>query len=199
MPTNKLLSAGLFGAGVLWAALAGPAAAATLAGVTMPDTMQYGGRTLVLNGLGLRTLTILDVRIYVAGLYVTTASHDPQQILQSPGPKVLVLRFLHGGSKQDVEKEYRLGERQNCGDGSCSAADTPDFERLVAAAPAVAVGDTSTYVFTTAGVDVLANGREIDKVDNPSLAKRLLAGFIGDHPPSPRLRRELLGIKDGNP
>ena len=184
-------------AGVLCAALARPAAAATLQGVTFPDTMQQGGQTLVLNGIGLRTLTILDVPIYVAALYLTTASHDPKQILQSPGPKVLMLKFLHGGSKAEVEKEYRQGERVNCADGSCSPADSPDFERLVAAAPAVAVGDTSTYVFANGGVAVLANGREIDRVNNPSLARRLLSGFIGDHPPSPRLRRELLGLPNG--
>ena len=179
---------------LLCAALVRPAAAATLDGVTFPDTMQYGGQTLVLNGVGLRTLTILEVHIYVAALYLPAPSHDPQQILQSSGPKVLTLKFLHGGSKQEVQEEYRKGERVNCADGGCSAADSPDFERLVAAAPAVSAGDTSPYEFANGGVVVLANGQEIDKVNNPSLAKRLLAGFIGDHPPSPRLRRELLGL-----
>ena len=185
----KLLSACL-----LSASMAGAAAAATRDGVTMPDTMQYGGRTLVLNGLGLRTLTVFSVPIYVAGLYLTAPSSDAQQILQSQDPKILVLSFLHSGSKADIEKEYRQGEKVNCGNGGCSPADAPDFERLVAAAPAVAVGDTSTYVFHNGGVDVLANGREIDKVTNPDLATRLLAGFIGEHPPSQALRRSLLGM-----
>ncbi len=189
MPPCKLLFACL-----LSTFLAARAAAATLDDVTMPDTMQYGGRTLVLNGMGLRTLTVFSVRIYVAGLYLTAPSHDARQIVQSPEPKILLLHFLHSGSKEDVEREYRQGERVNCADGGCSPSDQPDFERLVAAAPPVAPGDTSTYVFADGGVDVLANGREIAKVNNPDLAKRLLSGFIGDHPPSPGLRRALLGL-----
>ena len=193
MAPLKFLCGVAFGA-VLCAVLPRPAVAATLDGVTFPDTVQYGGQTLVLNGIGLRTLTILEVHIYVAALYLPAPSHDAKQILQSPGPKVLALKFLHGGSKSEVQEEYRKGERVNCADGGCSPADSPDFERLVAVAPAVAVGDTSTYEFANGSVVVLANGREIDKVNNPSLARRLLAGFIGDHPPSPGLRRALLGL-----
>ena len=40
------------------------ASAATLEGVTFPDTYPVEGQQLVLNGLGLRTLTFLNVRIY---------------------------------------------------------------------------------------------------------------------------------------
>lgn len=39
--------------------------AASLAGVTLPDTEQVGGTKLVLNGLGLRTKFM--VKVYVAG------------------------------------------------------------------------------------------------------------------------------------
>jgi hypothetical protein len=41
--------------------------AASLAGVTRPDTAQIGSTTLLLNGLGLRTRYM--VKVYVAGLY----------------------------------------------------------------------------------------------------------------------------------
>ena len=42
--------------------------AASLAGVTLPDTAQVAGTTLVLNGLGLRKKFV--VKVYVAGLYL---------------------------------------------------------------------------------------------------------------------------------
>ena len=42
--------------------------AAELAGVTLPDTQQVAGKTLVLNGMGIRTKYI--VKIYVGGLYL---------------------------------------------------------------------------------------------------------------------------------
>jgi len=174
--------------------LASNAWAANLAGVTLPDRYPVDGRSLVLNGIGLRTLTIFRVKVYVAGLYLQQPTHDPQQILASPGSKVILLQFLHAGSKADVEKEYRAGEARNCGDGSCAASNQADFERLVAAAPAVNVGDTSTYVFTERGVRVYANNRLIGDFANPDLAYHLLAGFIGVHPPSQELRSSLLGL-----
>ena len=175
--------------------LASHAGAATMDGVTLPDTYAVEGQTLQLNGIGVRTLTIFSVKIYVAGLYLPAPSHDAGAILKSAAPRVLVLKFLHAGSKADIQKEYREGEKTNCGNGGCNPADEGDFERLVAAAPAVAVGDTSTFIFTAKGFRVLANGRDIGNYNNRDLADRVLAGFIGEHPPSTDLRSALLGVR----
>jgi hypothetical protein len=174
--------------------LASNAAAATFAGATLPDNYPVNGQSLVLNGIGLRTLTFLGIHAYVAALYLPRPNHDPLQILASPGPKVLVLKFLHDASKARIEKQYRAGEAENCGNGGCAPSDRGDFERLVAAAPAVNAGDTTSYVFTSGGVQVFANDRMIGDFANPDLARHLLEGFIGNHPPSPELRRQLLGL-----
>ena len=172
------------------------ATAATLSGATLPDSYVVDGQQLVLNGVGLRTLTIFKVKAYVAGLYLPRPSRDARQILASPGPKVVMLKFLHSGSKDQVEKQFREGEARNCGDGSCAASDQADFERLVAAAPAVNVGDTSTYIFTAGRVRVMANNRVIGDFANADLAYHLLAGFIGARPPSEDLRDHMLGLQN---
>jgi len=106
---------------------------------------------------------------------------------------VLLMQFLHSASKERVEKQYREGEARNCGHGECSPADEPDFERLIAATPAAKVGDTLTYLFTVKGVRVLFNNQVIGDFANPDLSLRLLAGFIGDKPPSEDLKAKLLG------
>jgi hypothetical protein len=172
------------------------AGAATLDGFVLPDTYRVDDQTLTLNGIGLRTLTIFHIKAYVAGLYVRQPSHDPQQILASPGIKVLVLKFVHGASKERVERQYRAGEQDNCGSGGCDPKDAPDFEHLVAVAPAVEPGDTTTYIIDGNYVRVFANDRLIDEFRNRDLAYQLLAGFIGDHPPTPSLRRQLLGLPE---
>ena len=174
--------------------IASNAAAATLDGVTLPDTYTVDGQTLVLNGIGLRTLTIFHFKVYVAGLYVPRPTHDARQILNSSDPKVILLKFIRGGSKERVEKQYRDGEANNCGNGECAPSDLADFASLVAAAPAVNPGDTSTYVFTGKGVRVFANDRMIANFADLDLAYQLLNGFIGSHPPSVDLYRELLGL-----
>ena len=171
--------------------------AATLDGVSFPDKYPVAGQSLVLNGMGVRTLTVFNIRVYVAALYLPQQSHDPAQIIASTGPKVLLLQYLHAGSKAEIEQEYRKGEQVNCGSGGCAASDQADFERLVAAAPAVKVGDTTTYVFNAHGFQVYANNQSIGTFTNQDLAQHLLGGFIGAHPPSADLRSRLLGLPAG--
>ncbi len=181
---------------VLMMALTGtvaPGRAATLGGATLPDTYPVGGRSLVLNGIGLRTLTVFQVKVYAAALYVGQKSDDPREILSSAGPKVILLQFLHAASKSDIEKHYREGEQRNCGQGGCNAADAADFEHMIAATPAMAVGDTLTYVVTPRDVRVLVNNKSVGDYANPDLGLRLLSGFIGPTPPSEELKRALLG------
>ena len=170
-----------------------PAQAATLGGVTFPDTYPVAGQTLVLNGMGLRTLTVFNVKVYAAGLYLTQKTGDARAIMASPGPKVILMQFLHAATKAQIEQHYREGETRNCGHGECAPADEGDFERLIAATPAAAVGDTLTYVLSPRGVRALFNNRVIGDFANPDLGLRLLAGFIGNAPPSEDLKRHLLG------
>jgi len=169
------------------------AQAESLNGVTFPDTYKVGGQTLVLNGMGVRTLTAFQIEIYVAALYLANPSSDPGAIEASSTPKALILYYLHDGSKEQVEKQFRAGEQTNCGAGGCPPSDGTDFEKLVAAAPAVRAGDTTTYIFTRKGFQVFANGQYLIGFDNPDLGNRLLDGFIGAHPPSTSLKIALLG------
>ncbi len=180
---------GLAGAG----GLAGPGRAASISGYSLPDTYPLAGQTLALNGLGIRTLTILRVKVYVAGLYLAQKSRDARAILASPGPKVILMQFLHAASKADIEKQYREGEAKNCGHGECAQSDQGDYERLIALTPGAAVGDTLTYVCTQRGLRVLFNNKQVAEFANPDLAVRILAGFIGNNPPSDELKASLLG------
>lgn len=161
----------------------------------MPDTYTVNGQTLRLNGAGLRTLTVFEVSVYVAALYVPQPSHDAATIEAEPGIKVIVLHFLHDATKAQVEAQFRKGEQENCGNGECNPADLPDFERLTAASPAVKAGDTSTYIYMPGRVRVLANDRLLGEFAGADLSGRLLKGFIGPHPPSESLRAALLGVK----
>jgi long-chain acyl-CoA synthetase len=179
--------------GLLAIGLVSHAAAATVEGVVFPDRYGVDGHELVLNGAGLRTLTIFHIHAYVAGLYLQAPSRDARQILSAPGTKVVVMEFLHTGSKADVERQYRKGEEENCSHGECDPADKDDFERLIAAAPGVEPGDTFTYIVDDRGVRLLHNNKLVIDIANKDLGYRILSGFIGAHPPSPELRAALLG------
>ena len=170
----------------------GAARAATLAGVTLPDTYPVEGHNLILNGIGLRTLTILNVRVYVAGLYLAQHSSDPQQILAAPTPKVLLLQFLRSGSKEQVARQFRAGEQVNCSAGGCDPADQSDFDRMVAVAPAAKAGDTFAFIITQGGVRFYADNTLLFQSAKADLGRLILLGFIGNRPPSEELRKGLL-------
>ena len=166
--------------------------AATLEGVTFPDTYPAGGQTLRLNGLALRTVTVLRVRAYVAGLYLAQPNGDANAILSSPTPKVVLMQYLHDADKARVEAEFREGEQHNCGNGECPKQDETDFERLVAAAPAVKVGDTYTFLITPQNLTFLFNNKPLGTYA-PDLGRLILAGFIGANPPAAEVKAGLLG------
>ena len=67
--------------------------AAELDGLQVPDTLRVDGKTLHLNGFGLRTYSVLGIHIYVASLYLEQMSTNPEQIIQSPATKLLTVRF----------------------------------------------------------------------------------------------------------
>ena len=186
----------LYAAALLLTFLTRSGHAEVVGGVDLPDTMVVDGATLHLNGAGLRQVPVLEIGIYVAALYVPAPSHDPDAIMDNPGHKAVVLHFLHGASKKDVQADFRKGERINCGNGRCDPNALPDFEKMIDATPAIERGDTAMYVYDPSRLRVYANGRLIGDYADAPLSRQLLLGFLGDHPPTERLKRQMLGIAE---
>lgn len=167
------------------------AQAAELDGVAMPDVRVVDGRSMRLNGIGLRTYSFLGIPVYVAGLYLERRNDDPNAILHSSESKLLQVRFLRDVDASDAREAWRDGLEQNC-KSPCSL-DPAGVGRFLAAVPSVRDGDESTLVFTARGVRVLLNGRTIGDIADPQFARVMLGTFIGAEPPTPQLKRELLG------
>jgi long-chain acyl-CoA synthetase len=164
--------------------------AAALAGVTMPDTAQVGGKNLALNGLGLRTKVI--VKVYVAGLYVEQKSSDPNAIIKSDGPKQIVMKFLHGASKSQMADAFN----ESFNDNSPDAVKTmkPDIDRLVGALEAVNTGDTMVYTYVPGtGTTYSLNGKDKVTIAGPAFGQVLLSVWLGPKPPNADLKKGLLG------
>ena len=160
----------------------------------MPDQRVVYGTPMFLNGIGLRTFSPLGIRIYVAGLYLERRSGDPESILRSSDAKLLDIRFLRDVEAEDARKAWQESFEQNC-TAPCYL-EPRDVQRFLAAVPSVHKGDSSTLLFTPRGVQVTFNGRPMGDIADPHFAKLMLATFIGSVPPTPRLKRELLGSRD---
>ncbi len=90
-----------------------PAAAKELAGVNMPDTLSVAGKTLRLNGVGLRKKAIF--KVYVGGLYLEAPTKSAAAALAADAPRVLRMHFLRSIEKEklvdvlirEIEQQFR--------------------------------------------------------------------------------------------
>ncbi|MGA3398269.1 MAG: chalcone isomerase family protein [Acetobacteraceae bacterium] len=164
--------------------------AAELDGMQLPDTVEADGRTLHLNGYGLRTYSLLGIHIYVAALYLQYPSTDPEQIIRSPETKLLIVKFERSVSAEAARKAWREGLENNC-QAPC-LLDPDDVARFLAEMPAMHAGDNYSLLFTPHGATVAVSGQQVGIISRPALAEAILATFLGPRPASPKLKQELL-------
>ena len=164
--------------------------AATLAGVTLPDTDQVGSTTLVLNGLGLRTKYFL--KVYVAGLYVEHKSSDPRALIQADAPKRIVMQFLHSASKSQLADAFS----DSFNDNSPDAVKTmkADIERFLGALEPIKVGDQMVFTYVPGtGTTFAINGKEKLTIAGQGFGPVLFSVWLGPKPPTADLKKGLLG------
>jgi Chalcone isomerase-like len=167
------------------------AAAGELDGVTMPDSQDVAGVHLVLNGMGLRTYSFLRIHIYVAGLYLRQRSTDPEVILEAIAPKQLRFIFQRDINAETARKSWQESLSVNC--RSPCHLQSEMVDRFLAAVPAVQKGDIGILSFTSKGLDIFNNGQLLGEVFDPTFVRVILSTFVGMYPPTPALKRGLLG------
>jgi hypothetical protein len=166
------------------------AATADLDGVELPQIARADGKILHLNGIGLRTYSILGIHIYVAALYLEHPSTDAEAIMQSPETKLLEIRFVRDIGADTARRAWRTGLQNNCR-APCQL-DPNDVAHFLALVPAKHKGERYSILFTALGATVSADGAPLGTISKPQFAAAMLATFLGPAPASPRLKAELL-------
>ena len=167
-------------AALLLAAL--PVQALDVAGVKVPDTFSLDGKTLALNGAGLRTKTFLKVKVYVAALYVTERSKDPAAIVALDAPKAIRLTLLRNVDRSTFVESLRDGVAANSPGQSQALA--PKLKQLEDAMPAdVKEGQviTVSYVPGT-GTTVAVDGGASTTIAGKDFADALFRVWLGPKP-----------------
>jgi hypothetical protein len=159
-------------------------------GVQLPATLQMDGKTLQLNGYGLRTYSILGIHIYVAGLYLEHLSTNPDEILRSSETKLVTVRFRHDVSAEKSRNAWREGLVNNC--VSPCRLDPKDVEAFLSRITDMNAGDSYDLLFTQRGATVTVGGRTVGTISKPQFAQAMLATFLGPKPGSPSLKHDLL-------
>jgi len=164
--------------------------AADLAGVTMPDSVQVGNTTLLLNGLGLRTKIV--IKVYVAALYLPRKSADGEGIAKADAPKRLVMQFVRNVSKKQMTEAFTDSFHDNAPDAKKTVG--VDIDHFLAALEPLRDGDQMTFTYIPdVGTTFAINGK--DKLTIPGLgfSQALFAVWLGPYPPTAGLKKGLLG------
>ena len=169
---------------------AGPAAAKELAGATMPDTLSAAGKTLKLNGMGLRKKAIF--KVYVGGLYLEAPSKDPAAILAADAPRALRMHFLRSIEKEKLVDAFKEGFEANA--GAKAAAQKANIDKLYATIVDVKDGSETTYTYVPgSGTVVNRDGKDVATIEGKEFADVLFLLWLGPKPPSEDLQKGLLG------
>ena len=180
----------------LLACAAFAAQAVEIEGHSIPESLQLGGRALVLNGAVVRRFAIFKVE--VAALYLAERQTTLEGVFSLAGPKRLRLVMLRDVSAEDLRKKFLSDLR------SVSApAELAQLDREIAAlgemfrAVTLREGDVITVDWLPgAGTIVAHNGRSVSPAPLPPelLYRLILRIFVG--PDAAREPRErLLGLK----
>jgi hypothetical protein len=164
--------------------------AATVAGVNLPDTSTVADKSLVLNGLGLRTEFM--VKVYVGGLYLEHKTTDAGGIIKADAPKRIVMQFLHDASKKQMTDAFDQSFKDNAPDAETTIkADTDKF--LTALEP-VKVGEQMVFTYVPgAGTTIGINGADKLTIAGPAFGQAIFSVWLGPKPPTANLKKGMLG------
>ena len=162
-----------------------------LKGVNMPDSVQAGGKTLVLNGMGLRTKVI--VKVYVGGLYLEQKSQDAGTILKADAPKRMVMHFMRDVSKNQLTDAFQEGFENNSPNEAKSMKS--DIDKLLAGVEDVKEGQQIVFTYVPGtGTTMSVNGKDKVTIADKAFAPVAFSLWLGPKPPNADLMKGLVGL-----
>lgn len=169
-----------------------PVVAATLAGVTMPDSLSVADRTLVLNGMGIRSKWF--VKVYVAGLYVEKKSANAEEIIQSDSTKRIQLQFVRGVSKDQISEAFDESLKANA-PGKAAALKTEIGQFLGAMEPLKSGEQFAVTYVPGTGTTITVRGKDKATIPGAEFGQLVFSMWLGPKPPSADLKNGMLGKK----
>jgi hypothetical protein len=167
-----------------------PARARDVAHVEVPERTEVAGRTLRLNGAGLRSKFFFEV--YVAALYLPEPTRDAASILAADAPWVLSMTFMRDVGRQKILDGFTEAFEHN----SPGELDRlrPELARLSDALTDLARGQRLVVRYVPGeGLTFGVAGITSVTVAGRPFAVAMLKTWIGDFPADPSLKEALLG------
>jgi hypothetical protein len=164
--------------------------------IKMDDSIQVNGKTLTLNGMGLRRVTKfgIKIKVYVGGLYLEKKSSDSDAIIKSAEVKRFVMEMKQNVDREPMLEAFEKSFTENC-TMNCETK-LQQFGKFKSHVPSVRKKDRLVFTFLPTSTEFEVIGANSKKVtlEGADLSQNLLALFINKiSPPTPELREGLLG------
>lgn len=166
--------------------------ALSLGGITLPDQLQAGDKSLMLNGAGIRSKFVFD--LYVGGLYLISKSSDAAAIINADDPMAIRLHII--SSKITSEKmTSATREGFDKSTGGNTAPITAEIDQFLAAfSDEIKEGDVFEFInIPGEGVNVIKNGASKTTIGSTEFKKALFGIWLSDHPVQAKLKDGMLG------
>lgn len=170
--------------------LAIPALARELKGISMPDRITVEGKQVVLNGMGLRTK--MTFKVYVAGLYVETATKNASMILSSDQIRRVEMVMMRDLGKEKIAEAVESGFEKN------SKAKMPvlkaRLDQFIAGLTDLKEGDKLVITYVPGkGINVQSGAKTI-AIEGKDFADAMFAVWLGEYPVDEDLKEGMLGM-----
>jgi hypothetical protein len=157
----------------------------------MPDSVEVGDQSLVLNGMGLRKKTI--IKVYVAGLYLTEKTNDTEAILAADSARRTAMEFRFGVSADKMCDAWKEGLEKNTANPSDELK--AKFDTLCEFQADMDKGEMMVYTYVPGeGTVVEIKGEVEGTIEGKDFADALFSVWIGPEPPGEAFKKGLLGL-----
>ncbi len=189
------LMIGLMGVLTGMAAMSIHAQPIEMEGQKFEPTVQVGGQTLNLNGVGLRRRAIF--KVYVAGLYVPQKSTNAAALINDKGARRISLRMLRDVDADSFIDSFNDGLKNNLGEAQLTAL-KPQMDALTATLKSIGEakkGDAIDFDYTPdGGTRISVNGQPRgNPIPGAEFFSAVLRIWLGEKPADESLKKGMLG------
>jgi len=163
-----------------------------IAGIELADTYQLGGKSLALNGAGVRSKFFF--KIYVGALYTGKTSNNAAELIAAPGPKSMQMTMLYKEVEaKKITSGWTEGFKANVAESEFKQLEKR-LQMFNAFFPALRAGDSVHMDYSPeTGTKLSINGKALGTIQGEDFFGALLKVWLGDHPADDGLKEGLLG------
>ncbi len=164
--------------------------AAELEGVKVPDSVTVDGKTLALNGQGLRVKFVF--KVYVASLYLEHPSKDPAAIIKADEGRRVEMKMLRDLDRKAIVDAINDGFEKNTKDMAPLKERLAKFTEKIGD---VKNGATLVIQYIPGKGTIIEGAKDSYVAEGKDFADALFSVWLGAKPVDESLKKGMLGTK----